>query len=94
MGFALYLAQIGEKHLAAKPLKGFGGAGVIEIVEDHDGDAFRAVYTVKFAGNVYVLHAFQKRSKSGIETPQTDVELIKQRLNLAEQIHKRRKEET
>ncbi len=91
MGFALYLAQIGEKHSAAKPLKGFGGAGVLEIVEDHDGDAFRAVYTVKIAGKVYVLHAFQKKSKSGIETPQAEIELIKHRLKLAEQMHKHEK---
>lgn len=93
MGFALYLAQTGEKHLAAKPLKGFGGAGVLEVVEDHDGDTFRAVYTVKFASAVYVLHAFQKKSKSGIKTPQTDIDLIKQRLKLAEQMHKQRKGE-
>jgi len=91
MGFALYLAQTGEKHLAAKPLKGFGGAGVLEVVEDHDGDTFRAVYTVKFASAVYVLHAFQKKSKSGIKTPQTDIDLIKQRLKLAEQMHKQGK---
>jgi phage-related protein len=93
MGFALYLAQTGEKHLAAKPLKGFGGAGVLEVVEDHDGDTFRAVYTVKFASAVYVLHAFQKKSKSGIKTPQTDIDLIKQRLKLAEQMHKQGKGE-
>lgn len=93
MGFALYLAQTGEKHLATKPLKGFGGAGVLEVVEDHDGDTFRAVYTVKFASAVYVLHAFQKKSKSGIKTLQTDIDLIKQRLKLAEQIHKQGKGE-
>lgn len=93
MGFALYLAQTGEKHLAAKPLKGFGGAGVLEVVEDHDGDTFRAVYTVKFASAVYVLHAFQKKSKSGIKTPQTDIDLIKQRLKFAEQMHKQGKGE-
>jgi phage-related protein len=62
MGYALYLAQLGDKHLDAKPLKGFAGAGVLEIVADHDGDAFRAVYTVRFAGAVYALHAFQKKS--------------------------------
>lgn len=93
MGFALYLAQTGEKHMAVKPLKGFGGAGVLEVVEDHDGDTFRAVYTVKFSSAVYVLHAFQKKSKSGIKTPQTDIDLIRQRLKLAELMHKQGKGE-
>jgi phage-related protein len=93
MGFALYLAQTGEKHGAAKPLKGFGGAGVLEIVEDFDGDTYRAVYTVKFASAVYVLHAFQKKSKTGIKTPQSDLDLIKKRLKLAEQMHKQEKGE-
>src|SRR5919106_967989 len=63
IGYALYFAQRGDKHPRAKPLKGFGGAGVLEIVEDHDGNTYRAVYTVKFAGVVYVLHAFQKKAK-------------------------------
>ena len=80
VGYALYLAQIGSKHPSAKPLKGFEGAGVLEIVEDDDGDTYRAVYTVKLAGALYVLHAFQKKSKQGIATPQQDIELIKQRL--------------
>ena len=88
MGFALYLAQIGDKHDAAKPLKGFGGAGVLEVVEDHDGDTFRAVYTVRFATAVYVLHAFQKKSKTGIKTPQADIELVRKRLKVAEQRHR------
>ena len=79
VGYALYLAQWGEKHPSAKPLKGFKGAGVLEVVEDFDGDTYRAVYTVKLAGVVYVLHAFQKKSKQGIKTPQADVNLIKQR---------------
>jgi phage-related protein len=65
VGFALFTAQLGGKHPAAKPMKGFGSAGVIEIVEDHDGDTYRAVYTVKLAGTVYVLHAFQKKSTRG-----------------------------
>jgi len=85
VGFALFMAQMGEKHPQAKALKGFGGAGVLEVVEDCDGDAYRAVYTVKFAGVVYVLHAFQKKSKRGRATPQHDIELIKSRLKLAEQ---------
>jgi phage-related protein len=93
MGFALYQAQIGLKHGSAKPLKGFGGAGVIEIVADHVGDTFRAVYTVKFATAVYVLHAFQKKSKSGIKTPIEDIELIQRRLKAAEADYKAQREE-
>jgi phage-related protein len=84
MGYALYQAQIGEKHASAKPLKGFGGAGVLEIVTDHVGDTFRSVYTVRFQTAIYVLHAFQKKSKSGIKTPAEDLELIRRRLNAAE----------
>lgn len=84
MGFALYLAQCGEKHDDAKPLRGFGGAGVLEVVEDHDGDTYRAVYTVRFAGVVYVLHAFQKKSKKGVATPQRELDLIRRRLRIAE----------
>ena len=75
MGFALFQAQCGGKHLQAKPLKGFGGAGVLEIVEDFDDNAFRAVYTVRLADVVYVLHAFQKRSKRGIQTPRREMEV-------------------
>ena len=86
MGYALYIAQRGGKHRDTKPLSGFGGAGVVEIVKDHRGDTFRAVYTVRFAGTVYVLHAFQKKSKTGRETPRRDMELIKQRLREAEKI--------
>lgn len=88
MGYALYQAQIGEKHSSAKPLKGFGGAGVLEIVRDHVGNTFRAVYTVKFAMAIYVLHAFQKKSKSGIKTPAEDLELIRRRLKSAEDDYK------
>ncbi|MSQ53673.1 MAG: type II toxin-antitoxin system RelE/ParE family toxin [Betaproteobacteria bacterium] len=87
MGYALYQAQIGKKHQSAKPLKGFGGAGVLEIVDDHVGDTFRAVYTVKFATAIYVLHAFQKKSKSGIQTPAGDLELIRRRVKAAEADH-------
>ena len=83
MGYALYLAQIGDKHPTAKPLKGFGSAGVLEIVDNYDGDTYRTVYTVKLAGVVYVLHAFQKKSKKGIATPKKDIDLIKKRLKLA-----------
>jgi phage-related protein len=84
MGQALYTAQQGETDPAAKPLKGFGGARVMEIVDRHATNAYRAVYTVQFAGRIYVLHAFQKKSKKGITTPQRDIELIRQRLAAAE----------
>jgi phage-related protein len=86
MGYALYVAQRGGKHRDAKPLKGFGGAGVVEIVKDHRGDTFRAVYTVRFAGAVYVLHVFQKKSKTGRATPKTEMDLIEQRLREAERL--------
>ena len=87
MGYALFLAQCGRKHDDAKPLKGFGGAGVLEMVAAYSGDAWRAVYTVRFAGRVYVLHAFQKKAKRGIATPQADLELIRRRLKRAEELH-------
>ncbi len=80
MGFALHMAQQGGKHPSAKPLKGFKGAGVLEVVDSYDGATYRAVYTVKIKNKVYVLHAFQKKSKKGIQTPQQDIELIKARL--------------
>jgi phage-related protein len=88
MGYALYVAQQGGKHRDAKALTGFGGAGVVEIIKDNRGDTFRAVYTVRFEKAVYVLHAFQKKSKTGRETPRGDVELVKQRLRQAERIAK------
>ena len=90
MGYALHLAQTGGKHDDAKPLKGFGGAGVLEIVSDHVGDTYRAVYTVKFATAVYVLHAFQKKSKTGSKTPPADMELVERRLKAAEADYKAR----
>ena len=86
IGFALFEAQLGGKSYFAKPLKGFKGAGVLEIVEDLDGDAYRAAYTVKLADAIYVLHVFQKKSKRGIATPKADMDLIKSRLKLAEQM--------
>jgi len=88
MGYALFRAQQGAKHDSAKPLQGFGGAGVLEVVTDHDGDAFRTVYTVKFATAIYVLHAFQKKSKSGRKTPGEDLDLVRQRLKAAEADYK------
>ena len=85
VGYALFLAQVGEKHIAAKPLKGLG-PGVLEVVSDHRGDTFRAVYTVRLGARVFVLHAFQKKSKHGIATPQADIELVKRRLKQAIEI--------
>lgn len=84
-GHAIDLAQAGGKHQDAKVMTGFGSAGVLEVVEDHQGDTYRAVYTVKFAGWVYVLHCFQKKSKSGIATPKPDLDLINTRLKAAKQ---------
>jgi phage-related protein len=93
MGYALFAAQRGGKHQDAKPLTGFAGAGVVEIVKDFRSDTFRAVYTVRFAGTVYVLHAFQKKSKTGRKTPKADIELITRRLREAERIAFERSEE-
>jgi phage-related protein len=90
IGQALYTAQQGETDPAAKPLKGFGGARVMEIVDRHDTNTYRTVYTVQFAGTIYVLHAFQKKSKKGIATPQKDIERIRQRLAAAGQNYKER----
>ena len=88
IGYALFEVQKGGKPASAKPLKGFSGAGVLEIIENFDGDTYRAVYTVKFQKVVYVLHCFQKKSKHGIKTPQHDIDLIKQRLKIAEEDYK------
>jgi len=85
-GFALYLAQDGKKHEQAKPLKGFGSAGVLEVVEDWDRSTYRAVYTVRFGNAVFVLHVFQKKSKRGAATTKADIDLIRERLKAAEQI--------
>ncbi len=87
VGYALYVAQSGGKHVSAKPLKGLG-SGVLEVVSDHRGDTFRAVYTVRLAERVFVLHAFQKKAKRGIATPQTDIDLIRQRLKRAIEVSK------
>jgi phage-related protein len=89
-GYALHLAQSGLKHPDAKPLTGFGGAGVLEVVDDFDGDTYRAVYTVKFKDMVYVLHCFQKKSRKGAETPKEDMDLIKSRLKYVEELLKKR----
>jgi phage-related protein len=83
-GYALYQAQNGGKSDAAKPLKGFGSAGILEVVEENQGDTYRAVYTVRFKKAVYVLHCFQKKSTRGARTSQRDIDLIKNRLKKAE----------
>ena len=92
MGFALRQAQAGGKHPNAKPLKGFGGAGVLEVVEDFDSDTYRTVYTVKLGSFVYVLHAFQKKSKRRAETPRHEIDLLKSRYQLAKKDFEERTE--
>jgi phage-related protein len=89
IGQALYSAQKGETDPAAKPLRGFGGASVMEIVASFDGDAWRGIYTVRLKGAVYVLHVFQKKSKSGISTPKREIDLIRRRLAIAADDHER-----
>jgi len=85
-GFGLYLAQSGKRHQDAKPLTGFGSADVLEIVEDWEGNAYRAVYTARFGAAIFVLHVFQKKSKHGIATPKPDIDLVKTRLKAAREI--------
>jgi len=87
------MSPSGGKHVDAKTLSGFGGAGVLEVIRDLRGNTFRAVYTVRYVGALYVLHAFQKKSKTGRETPRRDLELIQQRLREAERIEKERSNE-
>ncbi len=91
-GYALDDAQVGAIHPSVKPLQGFGGAGVLEVVESDDGSTYRCVYTVKFAKAIYVLHVFQKKSKSGKKTPKHEIDLVKQRLKTAEQDYASRRE--
>jgi phage-related protein len=86
IGFAVYQAQLGDRHVKANPLKGLG-TGVLEVVSDHRGDTFRAVYTVRLEGKVYVLHAFQKKSKSGVAAPRSEIDLVRQRLKRAIELH-------
>lgn len=90
IGYALHLIQVGLKPDSAKPMRGFGGAGVLEIVEDYSTGTYRAVCTVKFKDRVYLVHAFQKKSKRGIETPQAEVDLIRRRLKMAEEDYRAR----
>lgn len=87
-GYGLYQAQMGKHPDSGKTLTGFGGASVVELVEDYRGDTFRAVYTVKFADAIIVLHAFQKKSKKGKETPKKEMDLVHSRLKLAEEAYK------
>lgn len=88
MGYALFQAQMGGRYRKAKIFKGAGDAGIVEVVDDFRGDTFRTIYTVRFESAVYVLHAFQKKSKQGIATPKGDLNLIEQRLKEAQQLHK------
>lgn len=92
VGYALYLAQQGDKAFFAVPLVGFGSAKVLEVISCEAGDTFRAVYSVKFGSTVYVLHAFQKKSKKGCKTPPKDIRLIKDRLKKAEEHYRLRKD--
>jgi len=91
---ALYDAQRGLKSSTAKPLKRFGGASALEIVSDYRTDTYRTVYTVQFSERIYVLHAFQKKSKNGIAMPQTEVELLKSRLQQSAELHQTWQQET
>ena len=85
-GYALYLAQTGTKHDQAKPMKGFGSAGVLEITEDWEGNAYRAIYTVRFVESVFVLHVFQKKSRRGVATPKRELDLIRESWKTAERM--------
>jgi phage-related protein len=88
-GYALHLAQTGDKHNQARSLKGFSSAGILEIVEDWRGNTYRAIYTIRYNSFVYVLHCFQKKSKKDVETPKEDMDIVRKRLKIAEKIHKR-----
>lgn len=92
VGYALWRAQLGEKHESAKALKGYGDAALLEVIEDYDRATYRAVYTVRFADAVYVLHCFQKKSTQGIKTAQRDLAVIERRLRLAREDHAARKD--
>jgi phage-related protein len=89
-GYALYAAQLGETPPSAKPLRGFGGAGVLELIEDYSSNTYRAVYTVRFASKIFVLHVFQKKSKRGVANPKQDLDLIRNRLKVAEALYRAR----
>jgi phage-related protein len=87
IGYALWVAQEGGKHPEAKPLRGFGGAGVLEVIADFRDDTYRAVYTLRFPSAVYILHAFKKKSRKGIPTPRAEIQLVRARLKHAEKVH-------
>lgn len=89
MGYALFLAEQGRAHPSVRTLRGFKGARVLQISDDHDGDTYRTVYTARFPDAIYVLHAFKKKSKKGIETAKRDLDVIRQRLSRVEQLHKK-----
>jgi len=89
IGFNLKAAQMGEKHPDSKSMRGFGGGSVLEVVEDYDRGTYRAVYTVRFAEAIYVLHCFQKKSRHGVATARRDINLIEQRLLRAEELHRK-----
>src|SRR5438132_5020153 len=93
LGVALWAVQSGETPPIAKPLRGFGGAGVLELIEDDTGGTYRAVYTVRYASAIYVLHVFQKKSKRGKATPQRDIDLVDERLKRAREIHEAKAKE-
>lgn len=88
IGYSLYQAQLGEHPDIAKPLQGFGGANVLELVANHDSDTYRVVYTVRFADAIIVIHAFQKKSKQGVKTPKQEIDLIHERLKRAEDLYR------
>lgn len=90
-GYGLHQAQMGKLHVSAKVLQGFGGAGTLELIESDEGGTYRAVYTVRFGQSIYVLHCFKKKSKQGIKTPQEDMNLIRSRLKIAEQMEQGKK---
>ena len=90
MGFAVFQAQCGGKHPHAKVLRGFKGSGVLEVVEDHDGDAYRMIYTIRLSDVVYVLHSFQKKSTRGIKTPKHEMDIVEARLKIAAKLHESR----
>ena len=88
MGYGLHQAQIGKKSYNAKPLKGFGGADILEIIDEDSSGTYRTVYAVKYSDAILVLHAFQKKSKQGIKTPEKDINLIKNRFKLGQELYK------
>ncbi len=93
-GYALFMAQTGKRHESTKVLRGFGDASVLEVIESRDGSTYRAVYTVRFAAAVFVLHVFQKKSKSGAATPKPDMDLIEKRLKRAGELVRQQERET